>query len=159
MKLNLNLNPRANHNRRGGVAFHRRRSPATSSAFRPVAAPNSFREMLLPDSISSSLLLRRILIATVFLFGVSLSCYVLFRAADSVGFRLPDSLDPSSSGFFYVFPSSATDIIPPSPVSSRSIEHLNHTGPLCFVQLVYELLLFVCFYLKICRRNYNYFLC
>ena len=54
------------------------------------------------SSILSTGLLRRILIGAVFFFGVSASCYVLFRAADSVGFRFPDALDPTSR-FSYGF--------------------------------------------------------
>lgn len=117
MKLKLLiLNPRQAHNKR--LAFFRRKR-----SLLPMKATPFMMMMttMLPDSVSSSLLLRRILIATAFLFGVSLSSYVLYRAADSAGFRLPDSLDPASSGFFYVFPSSAADIVAPPPVCSHSV--------------------------------------
>lgn len=62
------------------------------------------------DSIFS--LVRRILIGAVFFFGVSASCYVLFRAADSVGFRFPDSLDPTSR-FSYGFDDNNNSITHP----------------------------------------------
>uniref|UniRef100_A0A5B7B9Z2 Nucleotide-diphospho-sugar transferase domain-containing protein n=1 Tax=Davidia involucrata TaxID=16924 RepID=A0A5B7B9Z2_DAVIN len=88
------------------VAFHRRRSSATTFLS---TAGDSFCDML-PDSAS---ILRRTLIAALFFAVVSLSCFILYKASESVGFRLPNSFDPSSR-FRYVFPSVADD----SPLDS-----------------------------------------
>lgn len=72
--------------------------------------------MVSPEYYLSSTALRRFLIGFVFFLGVSLSAYILFRAADVAGFPLVYSVDSSSSSstrFGYV-----SNVAPPPPVSS-----------------------------------------
>ncbi|KAA8529924.1 hypothetical protein F0562_034472 [Nyssa sinensis] len=88
----------------------RRRSSWTTFRF---SAGNSFSDML-PDS--SAFIFCRTLVVALFFAAVSLSCFILYRASESVGFRLLnsfDSFDPSS-GLRYVFPSVVDD----SPLDS-----------------------------------------
>lgn len=69
-------------------------------------------EMVSPEHYLSSAALRRFLIGFVLFVGVSLSSYILFRAADVAGFPIMYSVD-SSSRFGYVSNAAA-----PPPVSS-----------------------------------------
>ncbi|XP_059649813.1 uncharacterized protein At4g15970-like isoform X2 [Cornus florida] len=85
------------------VAFLRRRSQVT---FSRSVARKCFGEML-PDS-SSAPLLRRTLILALFFGAVSLSCFLLYRASDSVGILFPNYFDPTSR-FRDVFPSITDD--------------------------------------------------
>ncbi|XAR64516.1 hypothetical protein NMG60_11024892 [Bertholletia excelsa] len=79
------------------LPLHRRRLPA--SMIRSLAG-NSFRDML-PDS--SLAFLHRFVILCCFFAAASLSCFILFKAADSVGLRLRGSVD-GSSHLRYVLP-------------------------------------------------------
>ncbi|KAL7260118.1 hypothetical protein ACSBR1_005891 [Camellia fascicularis] len=85
-----------------GLPFHRRPSPATIRR-RSLAGKSLF--VMLPD-FSSAAFLRRSLIVLSFFAAASLSCFVLYKAADSAGLRLPESFDPSFR-LRYVSPSVA----------------------------------------------------
>ncbi|CAL5339134.1 unnamed protein product [Camellia sinensis] len=87
-----------------GLPFHRRPSPATIRR-RSLSGKSLF--VMLPD-FSSAAFLRRSLIVLSFFAAASLSCFVLYKAADSAGLRLPESFDPSFR-LRYVSPSVADD--------------------------------------------------
>ncbi|XP_028079965.1 uncharacterized protein At4g15970-like [Camellia sinensis] len=86
------------------LPFHRRPSPATIRR-RSLSGKSLF--VMLPD-FSSAAFLRRSLIVLSFFAAASLSCFVLYKAADSAGLRLPESFDPSFR-LRYVSPSVADD--------------------------------------------------
>ncbi|GMP59539.1 hypothetical protein CsSME_00022789 [Camellia sinensis var. sinensis] len=87
-----------------GLPFHRRPSPATIRR-RSLAGKSLF--VMLPD-FSSAAFVRRSLIVLSFFAAASFSCFVLYKAADSAGLRLPESFDPSFR-LRYVSPSVADD--------------------------------------------------
>ncbi|KAF5945664.1 hypothetical protein HYC85_015892 [Camellia sinensis] len=87
-----------------GLPFHWRPSPATIRR-RSLSGKSLF--VMLPD-FSSAAFLRRSLIVLSFFAAASLSCFVLYKAADSAGLRLPESFDPSFR-LRYVSPSVAND--------------------------------------------------
>lgn len=99
-----------------GLPFHRRPSPATIRR-RSLAGKSLF--VMLPD-FSSAAFLRRSLIVLSFFAAASLSCFVLYKAADSAGLRLPESFDPSFR-LRYVSPSVADDstAMSSTPVSDK----------------------------------------
>ncbi|KAK3015950.1 hypothetical protein RJ639_007792 [Escallonia herrerae] len=58
---------------------------------------------MLPDSTSSSpAVVRRIITTVLFFAAVSLSCFVLYRASNSVGLRFLNSFEPPPPSFTYV---------------------------------------------------------
>lgn len=99
-----------------GLPFHRRPSPATIRR-RSLAGKSLF--VMLPD-FSSAAFLRRSLIVLSFFAAASLSCFVLYKAADSAGLRLPESFAPSFR-LRYVSPSVADDstAMSSTPVSDK----------------------------------------
>ncbi|KAL7260119.1 hypothetical protein ACSBR1_005891 [Camellia fascicularis] len=99
-----------------GLPFHRRPSPATIRR-RSLAGKSLF--VMLPD-FSSAAFLRRSLIVLSFFAAASLSCFVLYKAADSAGLRLPESFDPSFR-LRYVSPSVADNstAMSSTPVSDK----------------------------------------
>lgn len=99
-----------------GLPFHRRPSPATIRR-RSLAGKSLF--VMLPD-FSSAAFLRRSLIVLSFFAAASLSCFVLYKAADSAGLRLPESFAPSFR-LRYVSPSVVDDstAMSSTPVSDK----------------------------------------
>ncbi|KAI8021302.1 Uncharacterized protein LOK49_LG03G01219 [Camellia lanceoleosa] len=87
-----------------GLPCHRRPSPTTIRR-RSRAGKSLF--VMLPD-FSSAAFLRRSLIVLSFFAAATLSCFVLYKAADSAGLRLPELFDPSFR-LRYVSPSVADD--------------------------------------------------